>query len=78
MEERPAGHDAPANSLAEAKDRVDRMPSSPEECAAFSTLPAADRAATYLRSIRSMVLFFTVLVIVGLVCVMVTVLSRQG
>lgn len=78
MEEQPAGHDAPANGPTEAKDRVDRMPSTPEEWAAFAALPAADRSAAYLRSIRSMLLFFTVLVIAGLVGVMVTVLSRHG
>ena len=78
MEERPADHDAAANGLTDAKDRVDRMPSTPEEWATFAALPAADRSATYLRSIRSMLLFFTVLVIVGLVGVMVTVLTRHG
>ena len=78
MDEPPAGQDAPASGMGDAKDRVDRMPSTPDEWAAFAALPAADRTATYLRSIRSMLLFFTVLVIVGLVGVMVSTLSHHS
>ncbi len=54
---------AQASSGAKA---VDRMPKTDAEWAALAQLPAADRSAAYLRSIRGMVLFFTVLAVVGL------------
>lgn len=46
---------------------VDRVPKDPEEWRAFAKLPAADRSAAYLRSIRAMMLFFTVLTVLGLI-----------
>lgn len=53
------------------KPIVDRMPRDPAEWAAFAKLPAADRAAVYLRSIRTMVLFFTVITAIGLIAAVV-------
>jgi len=75
MEEHAYAAAEPA--LGDAKDRIDRMPSTPQEWSAFAALPAQDRIATYLRSIRSMLLFFTVLGIVAVIGVLVTGLASR-
>lgn len=46
--------------------KPDKFPKTPAEWTAFAALPAVDRTAVYLRSIRAMVLFFTVLTVIGL------------
>ena len=56
------------------KPTVDKFPKHPEEWKAFVVLPADERAAVYLRSIRSMMLFFTVLTVIGIVTTIVLVL----
>jgi hypothetical protein len=50
---------------------VDRFPKSDQDWTVFSALPADVRCAAYLRSIRSMLLFFTVLTIIGIVLAVV-------
>jgi hypothetical protein len=66
----------PAPATTNAVPSIDRFPKSPADWAAFAALSAADRSAAYLRSIRSMVLFFVVLTIIGIVvCVLLTVLG---
>jgi hypothetical protein len=57
-----------------AKPRIDRFPRQPEEWKAFAALPADERAAIYLRSIRAMVLFFTVLMVIGIIATIVLML----
>ena len=67
---------APAAAAPTALPSIDRFPKSAADWAAFATLSAADRSAAYLRSIRSMVLFFTVLAIIGIIIsVLLTVLG---
>lgn len=67
---------AHASATTTAVPSVDRFPKSPADWAAFAALSAADRSAAYLRSIRSMVLFFVVLTIIGIVvCVLLTMLG---
>jgi len=66
MEQRPPSA-APKVAQTPTADTVDRMPKSEAEWRAFALLSPAERSAVYLRSIRSMVMFFTVLVVVGLV-----------
>jgi hypothetical protein len=56
-----------APGQAAAADAVDKMPKTEAEWRAFAALSPAERSATYLRSIRSMILFFTVLTVIGLV-----------
>jgi acyl-coenzyme A synthetase/AMP-(fatty) acid ligase len=51
--------------------RIDNFPKSPAEWAAFAALPAAERSAVYLRSIRATLLFFTVLTILGIIAAVV-------
>lgn len=55
-----------ANPAPVVTPTVDKFPKSPAEWAAFAALPAPERSAVYLRSIRAMLLFFTVLVVIGL------------
>jgi hypothetical protein len=50
---------------------VDRFPKSAQDWAAFAALPAEVRSAAYLKSIRSMLVFFTVLTILGIVAAVV-------
>lgn len=58
----------PAASTPRAlRSRVDRRPRSAQEWAVFAALPAEARSAVYLRSIRAMLRFFTVLTILGLI-----------
>ena len=63
--------DAPSSTAAPGvsyvEPIVDKFPVAPAEWKVFAELPAADRNAVYLRSIRKMLVFLTVLVIVGLV-----------
>lgn len=49
------------------RSSVDRRPRSAQEWTRFAALPAEARNAVYLRSIRAMLRFFTVLTILGLV-----------
>ena len=49
------------------RSRVDRRPRTAQEWTAFAALPAEARNAVYLRSIRAMLRFFTVLTILGIV-----------
>lgn len=78
MQERPADQSAPApvtppgatkppGVTPTPKPSVDKFPKSPAEWKAFAALPAVDRSAVYLRSIRAMMLFFTVLTVIGIV-----------
>jgi hypothetical protein len=65
-ERRDASQPATPNQSA-AADAVAKMPKTEEEWRAFALLTPAERSAAYLRSIRSMVLFFAILTVVGLV-----------
>lgn len=49
-----------------AEPAVDKFPKSREEWGAFAALPAVERSAVYLRSIRGMLVFFTVLTVIGI------------
>ena len=72
MSEQSRASVAPANKQPSvAKNDVDRMPTTPKEWEAFAALPAADRSAVYLRSIRSMLVFFTVLAVLGVIGVFI-------
>ena len=64
----------PPRTVATAKPRVDRFPKHLEEWKAFAALPADERAAIYLRSIRVMMLFFTVLAVIGIVSTIILLL----
>ena len=57
-----------------AKPTVDKFPKHPEEWKAFAALPADERTAIYLRSIRAMVLFFTLLTVIGIVTTIILML----
>ena len=46
---------------------IDRMHKSDTDRALFAALPAADRAAAYLNSIRKMMLFFVVITVIGII-----------
>ncbi len=46
---------------------IDRMHKSDTDRALFAALPAADRAAAYLNSIRKMMIFFVVVTVIGIV-----------
>ena len=50
---------------------MDGFPRTPTEWSAFALLPAAERSAVYLRSIRAMLLFFTVLTVIGIAATVV-------
>lgn len=50
---------------------VDRFPQTPADWRAFAGLPAPDRCAVYLRSIRSMLVFFVVLTVIGIILMVV-------
>jgi hypothetical protein len=56
------------------KQTVDKFPKDPAEWKAFAEMPAGDRAAIYLRSIRAMVLFFTILTVIGIITTTILVL----
>jgi|SRR5581483_4634331 len=62
----PRSNTSPAYATPAAKPGVDKFPKTPAEWKTFATLPSVDRAAVYLRSIRSMVMFFTVLTVLGI------------
>jgi hypothetical protein len=51
---------------APAHPSLDQLPKTHPEMLVFSALPAADRCAAYLKSIRSMLVLFTVLAILGI------------
>jgi hypothetical protein len=55
------GTQAPGNAKA-----IDKVPKTGAEWAAFAQFSPAGRSAAYVRSIRAMVLFFTVLALIGL------------
>lgn len=61
-----------------AKPSVDKFPKDPAEWMAFAALPADERSAIYLRSIRAMLLFFTVLTVIGMVSTIVLLLIGIG
>ncbi len=65
---------APARKRSTIKPVVDKFPKHPAEWKAFADLPADERSAIYLRSIRAMVLFFTVLTVIGMVVTIILVL----
>ena len=50
-----------------ASNAIDRMHKSDADRALFAALPAADRAAAYLNSIRKMMVFFVVVTVVGII-----------
>jgi len=50
-----------------SRPNVDKFPKDLAQWAAFAVLPAEARSAVYLRSIRAMLLFFTVLTILGII-----------
>jgi len=54
-------------SAAVVERRIDRYPKSAEDWRVFAALPAADRCAVYLRSIRVMLVFFVVLTVLGII-----------
>jgi hypothetical protein len=54
-----------------ATEKPDQFPKSPADWAAFAALPAPERSAVYLRSIRAMVLFFTVLTVLGITATLI-------
>jgi hypothetical protein len=49
------------------RPKIDKFPKNLAQWAAFAALPVEARSAVYLRSIRAMLLFFTVLTILGLI-----------
>jgi hypothetical protein len=82
MQERPAksgtrvpkGASTPTRTVRTAKPTVDKFPKHPAEWRAFADLPADERSAIYLRSIRAMMLFFTVLTVIGIISTIVLLL----
>jgi|GEM_PF-6617702 len=71
---RPPRSEVAARTAPVVKPRIDRFPRQPEEWKAFAALPADERAAIYLRSIRAMMLFFTVLAVIGIVSTIILLL----
>lgn len=65
MQEQPASSAMHDRTGTPAVPRVDAFPKSDEDWRAFATLPAAERSAVYLRSIRAMLLFFTVITVLS-------------
>ena len=69
-----AGATKQPRTTTRVKPVVDKFPKHPAEWRAFAALPADERAAIYLRSIRAMMLFFTVLTIIGIISTIVLLL----
>lgn len=65
---------APPRTTPAVKPTVDKFPKHPAEWKAFAALPADERSAIYLRSIRAMMLFFTVLTVIGIVSTIILLL----
>ena len=74
----PGPQNEPASSVPSLSARVqpsfekrgpkpDEFPRTPAQWAAFAALPADERSAVYLRSIRAMLVFFTVLILLGII-----------
>ena len=49
------------------RPKIDKFPKNLAQWTAFAALPPEARSAVYLRSIRAMLLFFTVLTVLGLI-----------
>lgn len=64
---KPRGATAVPRTYNAQKPSTDKFPKTPAEWTAFTALSAAERCAIYLRSIRSMMLFFTVLTVIGII-----------
>jgi hypothetical protein len=54
-------------AIGPASGAIDRMHKSDTDRALFAALPAADRAAAYLNSIRKMMIFFVVITVIGII-----------